>query len=629
MARAMPIADHALIGNSRGAALVDRGGCIDWACLPRFDSDACFAALLGDRRHGHWTIEPQGGLRRSSHRYRHDTLIVETEFQTEDGTARLLDFMPGDERSDIVRIVEGVAGSVPMRSLCNPRFGFGARPAQLRESGEYWLAGDGDETTALSGPATLPLQASDDGLLAEFRIDAGARAGFVLSRFGNGPRQPRRDPERDLVRCAQQWHDWAAKCTYRGRHRDEVMRALITMKAMIYAPSGAILAAPTASLPEQIGGSRNWDYRYCWLRDATFALYALLGNGYVDEARQWRNWLVRVVDGHPDDIRVLYGIDGGICHREWQADWLPGYRDSRPVRFGNEAADQFQIDVRGELMDLLHVAHESGLDFVGEVWDTQLELMRDLERRWHLPDCGIWEVRGEPEHFVHSKAMAWVAFDRAIGTAERFGLDAPLDRWEEARRQIRAEIYDRGFDRRRGCFVQRYGADDMDASLLLLPLLGFIPATHPHMQRTREVIERELGVDGLLLRYRTESGIDGLPGREGAFLPCSFWMVDCLALAGHCEQAEQLFDRLLELRNAVGLLPEEWDCERGEMLGNFPQSLTVVGLINSARILADLGGWGETPPEYARPEHRAHPEAHAAHGNGANSPRGSNGGAPR
>jgi GH15 family glucan-1,4-alpha-glucosidase len=612
---AMPIADHAFIGNTRGCALVDRGGRIDWACLPRFDSSACFAALLGTPEHGHWTIEPAGGVRRSTHRYRHDTLIVETDFDTEDGQVRVLDFMPDiDGRSDIVRVVRGLSGSVPMRSVCRPSFHYGSRPARFSDTGEFWLAEDVEGgVNAISSP--LPSTSSevvDGGLLTGFRIDAGASAAFAMTHFGNGPRLPRLDPAQALQQCEAQWREWAGKCAYDGRHRDAVVRALITMKAMIYSPSGAILAAPTAGLPEHIGGVRNWDYRYCWLRDATFALYALLGNGYTDEARAWRDWLVRVVEDHPDDIRVLYGVDGTICRNEWEADWLPGYRDSRPVRIGNGAADQFQIDVRGEVMDLLHVAHESGLDLVDEVWDMQLELMKDLQRRWHEPDCGIWEIRGELKHFVHSKAMAWVAFDRAISTAEHFKLKAPLDEWRSIRHEIRAEIYREGFDTARGCFVQRYGSTDMDGSLLLLPLLGFIAADHPHMQRTREVIEEELGVDGLHLRYRTETGVDGLPGKEGAFLPCSFWMVDCLALAGHCDEANALFERLLDLRNEVGLLPEEWDCERGEMLGNFPQSLTIVGLINSARILSDLGGWGTAPPETARPEHHAKPQARRA-----------------
>jgi GH15 family glucan-1,4-alpha-glucosidase len=600
----LPISAHALIGNSRGAALVDRVGCIDWACLPRFDSPSCFTALLGDERHGRWSIAPAGGVRRSTQRYRDGTLVVETEFVCEDGRLRVVDAMPdADGRSEIVRIVQGLEGSVPMRAVCNPRFGYGLHAATWSRLDDGWL-GIGEQGR-VAHYAPVGMQAQGDSLTAEFRIDAGAEAAFGMSWLAESQHPERIDPQHELRRCEAQWRAWAQRCRYRGPHRAMVQRSLITLKALIHQPTGAIIAAPTASLPEAIGGERNWDYRYCWLRDATFTLYALLGNGYEDEARAWRDWLVNSVDDHPDDIRVLYAVDGAVCTTERIADWLPGYRDSRPVRFGNGAAGQFQLDVRGEVMDLLHTAHENGLDLVQDVWATQCELLDDLERRWHLPDSGIWEIRGEPRHFVHSKAMAWVAFDRAIRTAQGFGLTAPMERWVACREAIRADIYRHGFDRRRGCFVQRYGSDELDASLLLLPLLGFIRPDHPDALRTLDAVQAELKVDGLLRRYHPDPAFDGLQGTEGAFLPCSFWLVDGLALGGRQHEAEALFERLLGHANEVGLLPEEVDPVTGEALGNFPQSLTHVGLVNSARILADLAHWGDPPDEAARPEHRA------------------------
>lgn len=600
----LPISAHALIGNSRGAALVDRAGCIDWACLPRFDSPSCFTALLGDERHGRWSIAPAGGLRRSTHRYRDDTLVLETEFDCEDGRVRLVDAMPGaDGRNEIVRIVQGLQGSVPMRAACNPRFGYGRHAPHWSRLDDGWLGSGDADRVAHYAPFAVALDG--DTLGADFRIDAGGEAAFGLSWFAEDARPQRIDPQHELRHCEAYWRAWAARCEYRGPHRAMVLRSLITLKALIYQPSGAIIAAPTASLPEAIGGERNWDYRYCWLRDATFTLYALLGNGYADEARAWRDWLVKSVDDHPDDIRVLYAVDGAACTPERIADWLPGYRDSRPVRFGNGAAGQFQLDVRGELMDVLHTAHENGLDLVQDVWATQCALLDDLERRWREPDHGIWEIRGEPRHFVHSKAMAWVAFDRAIRTADRFGLVAPRERWVECRDAIRADIYRHGFDSGRGCFVQRYGSDALDASLLLLPLLGFIRPDHPHALRTLDAVQAELKVDGLLRRYHPRPAFDGLHGSEGAFLPCSFWLVDGLALAGRQAEAEALFERLLGHANDVGLLPEEVDPVSGEALGNFPQSLTHVGLVNSARMLADLAQWGAPPDEPAWPEHRA------------------------
>jgi len=600
---ALPIAEHAFLSNQRSAALVDRQGCIDWACLPRFDAAACFAALLGTPQHGHWTIAPQGGLRRTTQHYLRDSMVAVTEFDSEDGRVRLFDFMPLSRPEAIIRIVEGIQGSVPMQLECAARLEYGAQPPRLEPCDFGWRMHG--ETQLLQLAAPIAVSADAGTLAARFRIDAGARAGFVLLH-PDATEHALPAPERALRDCIHYWQHWATRCTYDGPYRDNVVRSLLTLKAMIYAPTGAILAAPTLGLPEALGGERNWDYRYCWIRDASFMLYALLGNGYLAEARQWRDCLVRMTDSYPEQLRPLYRIDGGPCYGEWAAPWLPGYRDSRPVRIGNDAAGQVQLDTYGELMDVLYVAQESGLDVPEEAWETQLRLMADLSRRWQQPDNGIWEVRGPPRHFVHSKAMAWVAFDRAIAKARRLNRPAPLAHWQAQREAIRDEIYRHGFDARRGCFRQHYATDELDASLLLLPLLGFIAADHPHMRGTVAAIRRELGTpDGLLRRYRSSSAVDGLEGEEGAFLPCAFWLVDCLALDGQLDEAQALFETLLRRGSPLGLYSEEWDSERGEMLGNFPQSLTHVGLINSARILSDCAHWGTLPAAALRPEHHA------------------------
>jgi GH15 family glucan-1,4-alpha-glucosidase len=589
----LPIEDYALIGNTRTAALVGRDGSIDWFCAPRFDSPACFAALLGSADNGRWRVAPRTRVRATRRRYREDTLILETEFETADGRARLLDCMPPwPDRTDIVRVVEGVRGRVPMRMEFVLRCGYGRVVPWVRRTGDTLLATAGpDSFTLRSEPEH---HGEDFKTVANFTVHAGERIPFVLSHFRSHEAAPLPvDAEAALDATDRAWRAWCSRCTYDGRWRDAVVRSLITLKALTYAPTGGIVAAPTTSLPEKLGGARNWDYRFCWPRDATYTLYALLLAGYRDEARAWREWLLRAAAGRPQDLQIVYGVAGERELTELALPWLGGYENSAPVRVGNAAAQQLQLDVYGEVVDTLRVARSAGLELDDNAWRLERGLIEFVTENWEKPDNGIWEMRGESRHFTHSKVMAWMALDCAIKDAERYRLDAPLARWRKLRARMHAQICDKGFDRTKNTFVQYYGATEVDASLLMLPAVGFLPAKDPRIRGTLAAVTRDLVVDGLVARYRTHPDVDGLPVGEGMFIPCSFWLADSLVLAGRRAAAEKLFKRLLGLVNDVGLLSEEYDTRTGRQLGNFPQALTHVALINTARNLSRRGGPSE------------------------------------
>ncbi len=582
----LPIEQYALIGDCHTAALVGSDGSIDWLCVPCFDGGACFAALLGEPKHGRWRIGPSGevvGVRRS---YRNDTLILDTEFETPEGRVRLTDFMPASRtRFDVVRIIEGVSGQVALSFELIVRFDYGSIVPWVSRIGDVLLITAGPDTLELTG--SIPVEGKDMKTVAEFTVRAGERQWFSLNyRQSHLDTLPRIDAFGELEETDERWHQWSGRSNIKSRWRDAVVRSLITLKALQYAPSGGIVAAPTTSLPEQLGSVRNWDYRFCWLRDATFALNALLLAGYIREATLWREWLLRAVAGSPEDLQILYSITGVRRLDEYEIPWLPGYEGSRPVRVGNAASKQFQLDVYGEVMDTLHLARVSGLDPEPAAWSLQLALIEFLESHWQRPDDGIWEVRGPQRHFTHSKVMAWVAFDRMIKDAERDGLEAPLDRWRAVRAAIHAEVCEKGFDAKRGAFVQSYGSNQLDASLLLIPQVGFLPPDDARVLRTISAIERDLMVDGFVLRYSTDTNVDALPPGEGAFLACSFWLADCYALTGRRKEGEALFERLLALRNDLGLLSEEYDPRAKRMLGNFPQALTHMALVNTARLLS-------------------------------------------
>jgi GH15 family glucan-1,4-alpha-glucosidase len=581
----LPIEDYALIGDCHTAALVGRDGSIDWLCFPRFDSGACFAALLGEARHGRWLIAPAGEARQVRRRYRDNTLILETEFETNEGAVRIIDSMPpSSERWDIVRIVEGLRGQVAMRLELIIRFDYGSIVPWVRKPDHTLLATAGPHTLELH--TGVDIRGENMTSVAKFSVSKGQRTPFVLNyRPSHEATTAAIDPEQALEQAERSWREWSDRCTYRGRWRDAVVRSLITLKALTYAPTGGVIAAPTTSLPEQSGGVRNWDYRYCWLRDATFTLNALLLAGYQEEAVAWGEWLLRAAAGRPQDLQILYSVTGERRLDEFELTWLPGYHGAAPVRVGNAASKQFQLDVYGEVMDTLHLARCAGLNPEPHSWQIQLVLLKFLESHWQHPDEGIWEIRGPRRHFTHSKVMAWVAFDRAVKAVERFGLDGPLDHWRSVRNAIHAQVCAAGFDAKRNTFVQYYESKHLDASLLLIPLVGFLPPDDPRVRGTVEAIERELVVDGLVLRYLSASNVDGLPPGEGVFLPCSFWLADNLALIGRRQEAEALFERLLALRNDLGLLSEEYDPRSGHMLGNFPQALTHMALINTARLL--------------------------------------------
>jgi GH15 family glucan-1,4-alpha-glucosidase len=585
------IEDYALIGNCETAALVARDGSIDWMCVPRFDSDACFAALLGTPDNGRWLLSPAGKAR-VTRRYLPGTLILETRFETDSGTATLTDFMPlGTARPKIVRVVRGVRGKVQMRAELVIRFDYGRTVP--------WVTRQGGALVAVAGPhllavrSSIPLQGKDMRTVGEFTIKAGKTVHFEMECGNSSDRVPKRFNWRAALRKTDaRWRRWTRRRKYKGPWAAALERSLITVKALTYAPTGGIVAAPTTSLPEQPKGTLNWDYRYCWVRDATFTLLALLHAGYRDEARQWRNWLTRAVAGSPDQMQVLYGVAGERMLLEWEAEWLAGYGGASPVRIGNAASFQLQLDVYGELADCLHQARGAGS--VGardpKGFDLQIALLEHLEKIWRKPDCSIWEFRGKRKHYTHSKVMAWVAFDRTIKTAEQFGLGGPARRWKKVRQKIHENVCRRGFDKRLGSFVQSYGSKKLDASLLLLPLMGFLPPTDARAQGTVRQIEKSLMRDGLVIRYNVPKTKDGSPG-EGAFLPCSFWLADNYELMGRHHDAKKLLQRLLSLCNDVGLLAEEYDYKRGRQIGNFPQAFTHVALINTVLNLhAEEGG---------------------------------------
>ena len=580
------IEDYALLGDCHGAALVSRDGSIDWLCMPRFDSGACFAALLGDADNGRWAITPRGDFT-ARRRYLPGTMVLETEFRATTGVCRVIDcLVVQDRHPTLIRRVEGVSGAVALGLELVIRFDYGSIVPWVRRL-------DDGRLLAIAGPDTLmlhtPVQLYGEDLrtCGEFSVAAGERLDFSLVWYASTERRPPPlAPEIGLTRTIAWWQAWTARCTYRGAWRALVERSLLTLKALTYAPSGGIVAAPTTSLPEQIGGVRNWDYRYCWLRDATFTLYALLTCGYREEADRWREWLVRAVAGTPSQLNIMYGICGERRLTEQGLEWLPGYEGSRPVRLGNAAHRQTQLDVFGEVLDTLHLARRSGLEFNEESWRVQRAMLDYLEGAWRRPDDGIWEVRGPQRHFTHSKVMAWVAFDRAVKAVRGFGRPGPVGRWQALRREIHDEVCARGYDRELGSFVQSYGSRAADASLLMMSLVGFLPPSDPRIAGTVALVERTLLRDGLVCRYVPELAQDGLPDGEGVFLACSFWLVDNYLLLGRRADAERLFARLIGLCNDVGLLSEQYDPQAGRLLGNFPQALSHIALVNTAANLS-------------------------------------------
>ena len=584
------IEDYGLIGDTHAAALVGRDGSIDWLCLPRFDSGACFAALLGDRTNGRWQIAPVAPVRGSARRYRAETLILETDFETTDGVVRVIDFMtPRHDEPDLVRIVQGVRGRVDMQMELIIRFDYGRIVP--------WVRTVDGRLRAIAGPDALTLDTPvrtygrDLTTRAEFTVSEGESVPFVLMwHESHEPSPPMSDPQQALEETDKWWREWSSHCTYDGPWRDAVVRSSITLKALTYAPTGGMVAAPTMGLPEQLGGVRNWDYRYCWLRDATYTLYALMIGGYTEEAAAWRNWLLRAVAGDPARLQVMYGVRGERRLTELELLWLGGYENSKPVRLGNGAVEQLQLDVYGELMDAMHLARRIGIPPDEDAWALESALATFLEHGWREPDQGIWEMRGPPRHFTHSKVMTWVAFDRAVKAVERFGLEGRVDVWRQARDEIHETICRDGFHRDRNTFTQYFGTDEVDASLLLIPLVGFLPADDPRMIGTVKAIEGDLLHNGFVRRYRTREHVDGLPKGEGAFIACTFWLADNYALQGRHDEATALFERLLALRNDLGLISEEYDTIGRRLLGNFPQAFSHVMLINTARNLArDLG----------------------------------------
>ena len=589
------IEDYALIGDTQAAALIGRDGSIDWLCLPRFDSGACFAALLGDRSHGRWRLGPAGEPKKVERRYLPGTLVLVTTFHTDDGVATVTDFMPvRGEAPDVVRVVEGVSGSVTIECDLVVRFDYGATVP--------WVRRDGDALALLAGPDALELHTPIDlhgedlSTKGTFIVRAGDQVPFVLAWYPSWERPPARvDAPTALAETAEWWREWSERAHLDVASPELVQRSLITLKALTYAPTGGIVAAPTTSLPEIVGGVRNWDYRFCWLRDETFTLQALLAAGYQNEAVAGRDWLLRAAAGEPSQLQIMYGLAGERRLPELELGWLPGYEASAPVRIGNAAAAQRQLDVYGEVMDALHQARMTGIPPESDSWSVQRELLAWLEDGWREADHGLWEVRGPARHFVHSRVMCWVAFDRGIRAVDHFGQDGPADRWRSLRDEIHREVCERGWDDDRQTFTQSYGSSELDASLLMIPMVGFLPAGDARVAGTIDAIQRELTIDGFVERYPTHDGlsVDGLPGREGAFLLCTFWLADALALSGRTAEASKLFDRLTALTNDVGLLAEEFDPRAGRMLGNFPQAFSHVGLINTALNL----GVGSHPAE--------------------------------
>jgi GH15 family glucan-1,4-alpha-glucosidase len=590
-----PIEDYALIGDCQTAALVGKDGSIDWLCLPRFDSGACFAALLGTPDNGFWQIAPAGKVTSVRRAYREKTLVLETDFETEHGAVTLIDFMPLRQHApQIVRLVVGRRGRVAMRLKLVLRFDYGTAVPWVRQlEGKRGIR-------AIAGPDSVylrtdvPLRGEKLTTVAEFDVSEGQRVPFTMAWSGTyAGEPPERDAERALRETDSWWRDWSAKCTYQGKWHEAVLRSLITLKALTYLPTGGIVAAATTSLPEQIGGKRNWDYRYCWLRDATFTLMALGECGYIDEARAWREWLLNSVAGTPDDLQIMYGVAGERRLNESTLSWLPGYEGSVPVRIGNDAFKQHQIDVFGELADALFQSRKMGLKESPDVWTVGRQLTTYLLGKWRDPGKGIWEIRGPSKQFTYSKVMAWVAMDRAVKAVEQFGHSGDVQKWREARDAIHAQVCEEAFDKKLNSFVQFYGSKNPDASLLMLPLVGFLPPEDPRIRGTVDFVHRKLMKNGFLLRYPLESKVDGLSGGENAFLICTFWLADNLSLTNRNAEAEELFERVLSIRNDVGLLTEEYDPSAKRLVGNFPQAFSHVGLINTARNLSDSGGPAE------------------------------------
>lgn len=583
------IEDYGLIGDCETAALVGRDGSIDWLCWPAFDSDACFAALLGNRNNGRWLIAPEGETTRTTRRYRGDSLILETRFETAGGVVDLVDFMPPrGKASDVVRLVRGVRGSVAMRMELILRFGFGSDIPWVRKSedGTALLAICGQDMTVLRTP--VETRGEDFTTVADFEVGEGETVPFVLTYGPSHVEVPGPiDPIKALKESEAFWAEWSARCTYKGERRDLVLRSLITLKALTFAPTGGIVAAPTTSLPEKLGGARNWDYRFCWLRDATFTLLALLNSGYTEEALAWHNWLLRSVAGSPALMQIMYGIWGQRRLLEWEAGWLDGYEGAKPVRVGNAAHAQLQLDVYGELIDALHQARTEKLKLLDESWSLECAVLQHLATIWDQPDHGIWERRGEPKHYVLPKVMTWVAFDRGIKSAETYGFKAPLEKWRALRDMIHEDVCGKGFDRELGSFVESYGAKVFDASLLLLPAVGFLPPEDPRIRGTIAAIERHLMRDGFVLRHDPREVIDEQQPIEGAFLACTLWLADAHVLAGDTAKAQALFERVVAVANDVGLLAEEYDSEARRQTGNFPQALTHIALINTAHNLSE------------------------------------------
>jgi GH15 family glucan-1,4-alpha-glucosidase len=580
----MLLEDYGLIGDLESAAIVGREGGVDWLCLPRFDSASCFSALLGDERHGRWLLAPAGEVRSTSRRYRPGTLVLETDFETDGGAVRVIDFMPrragGPPR--LMRIVEGLRGRVPMRMALTLRPDYGSIRPWVEPASDGVVATAGPDAFRLTTP--LPLVLEDGTVASEFTAVEGARERFTLTwHLSYDATPPVEDADSALARTEAWWQQWSARCRYEGEYRDEVLTSLIVLKAMTSETTGAIIAAPTTSLPEDIGGVRNWDYRYCWLRDSVLALEALLAAGYTDEALAFRDFLLRVGTGDPSKAQIMYGIGGERRLTEFELPELPGYEGSRPVRIGNAASEQFQLDVFGEVAGVIFIGSEVTGRVEPRLWPRWRAVVEHVETVWRNPDDGIWEARGPQRHYTYSKVMAWVVFDRAVRIAERFGLEAPLDRWKAVRDEIHQEVCEQGYDPERRTFTQYYGSKELDASVLNIPLVGFLPGTDERVTGTIDAVSRELGRDGFISRYSTAETDDGLAGDEGQFLACSFWLVSALALNGRPAEARGLFERLAGLANDLGLLAEEYDVGRGRQVGNFPQAFSHLALIVAAR----------------------------------------------
>jgi len=591
------IEDYALIGDEQTAALVGRDGSVDWLCLPRFDSGACFARLLGDEDNGHWRIAPAGVDGPCTRRaYRPDTLVLDTEWETDEGAIRVTDLMPQRDRApDLVRVVEGLSGRVTVRSTLRLRFDYGSIVPWLRKSEGHRVAIAGPDSVWLRSEPSVHTWGEDMGTHSEFTVEEGEKVAFVLTWHpSHESRPPLVDPDKALRSSVKGWQKWASKCRYDGPHRDTVVRSLITLKALTYRPTGGIVAAATTSLPEELGGVRNWDYRYCWLRDSTLTLGALLACGYHKEAEAWRNWLLRAVAGDPADLQIMYGLAGERRLPEVELPWLSGFAGSTPVRIGNGAVDQLQLDVYGEVLDSMFLARRSGMSTKPHMWDIQVSLMEWLRSEWRQPDEGLWEVRGGRRHFVHSKVMVWVAADRAVRELEADPKQAgDLEGWRALRDEVHREVCEKGYDAERNTFTQAYGSRELDAALLLIPRVGFLPPDDPRVIGTIDAIREDLGHGGFLRRYSTEeTTVDGLPGDEGTFLVCSFWLADALHMSGRTKEARELFERLVGLANDVGLLSEEYDPVEERQLGNLPQAFSHVGLVNTALALFGDGEAG-------------------------------------